>query len=105
MTQGFDAWFGKASQDKLFWESPSKASKMGYEAGAASRQAEVDALKQEVMREREQATEFFTDCENMKAERDELQKRIDEAINLIEYFDKFIDVKSVYETLKGKKDE
>lgn len=48
-----------------------------FEAGAASRQAEIDALKQEVMRERERGSEFFVDCENMKAERDALQKRVD----------------------------
>ena len=42
--KSFDEWFGKASQDKLFWESPSKASKMGFEAGQQSKQAEVDEL-------------------------------------------------------------
>ena len=43
--KSFDEWFGEASQNKLFWESPSKASKMGFEAGAQSKQAEVDELR------------------------------------------------------------
>lgn len=48
--KSFDEWFGKASQDKLFWESPSKSSKMGYEAGAQSRQAEIDELNNRINR-------------------------------------------------------
>ena len=55
MIKSFDEWFGEASQNNLFWESPSKASKMGFEAGQQSKQAEVD----------------------------ELQKRIDEALQLL----------------------
>lgn len=46
--KSFDEWFGEASQDKLFWESPSKASKMGFEAGQQSKQAEVDELQKRI---------------------------------------------------------
>ena len=46
--KSFDEWFGEASQDKLFWESPSKASKMGFEAGQQSKQAEVDELRKRI---------------------------------------------------------
>ena len=48
MTKSFDEWFGEASQNKLFWESPSKASKMGFEAGQQSKQAEVDVLQKRI---------------------------------------------------------
>ena len=48
MTKSFDEWFGEASQNKLFWESPSKASKMGFEAGQQSKQAEVDELQNKI---------------------------------------------------------
>ena len=48
MTKSFDEWFGDASQNKLFWESPSKAAKMGFEAGQQSKQAEVDELKRKL---------------------------------------------------------
>ena len=46
--KSFDEWFGDASQNKLFWESPSKASKMGFEAGQQSKQAEVDELQKRI---------------------------------------------------------
>ena len=46
--KSFDEWFGEASQNKLFWESPSKASKMGFEAGQQSKQAEVDELQKRI---------------------------------------------------------
>lgn len=48
MTKSFDKWFGEASQNKLFWESPSKASKMGFEAGQQSRQDEIDELRKRI---------------------------------------------------------
>ena len=48
MTKSFDEWFGGASQNRLFWESPSKASKMGFEAGQQSKQAEVDELQKRI---------------------------------------------------------
>ena len=50
MTKSFDEWFGGASQNRLFWESPSKASKMGFEAGQQSKQAEVDELQKRIDR-------------------------------------------------------
>lgn len=46
--KSFDEWFGEASQNRLFWESPSKASKMGFEAGQQSKQAEVDELQKRI---------------------------------------------------------
>lgn len=44
----FDKWFGEASQNKLFWESPSKASKMRFEAGQQSKQDEIDHLQEKI---------------------------------------------------------
>ena len=46
--KSFEEWFGEASQNKLFWESPSKASKMGFEAGQQSKQSEVDELQKRI---------------------------------------------------------
>lgn len=48
MTKSFDKWFGEASQNKLFWESTSKASKMGFEAGQQSKQYEIDKLQEKI---------------------------------------------------------
>ena len=46
--KSFDEWFSEASQNRLFWESPSKASRMGFEAGQQSKQAEVDELQKRI---------------------------------------------------------
>ena len=56
--KSFDEWFGEASQNKLFWESPSKASKMGFEAGQQSKQAEVDELQKRI----DEALKFANDA-------------------------------------------
>lgn len=60
--ESFDEWFGEASQNKLFWESPSKASKMGFEAGQQSKQTEVDELHKRID-EIENHVEINYDCE------------------------------------------
>ena len=59
MTKSFDEWFGEASQNKLFWESPSKASKMGFEAGQQSKQAEVDELQKRIDEALKTSKEFY----------------------------------------------
>ena len=74
MTKSFDEWFGEASQNRLFWESPSKASKMGFEAGQQSKQAEVDGLQMKLS-EDSRVLHNVIDIERKKCE--ELQKRID----------------------------
>lgn len=74
MTKSFDEWFGKASQNRLFWESPSKASKMGFEAGQQSKQAEVDELQLKLS-EDSRVLHNVIYIERKKCE--ELQKRID----------------------------
>lgn len=74
MIKSFDEWFGEASQNKLFWESPSKASKMGFEAGKQSKQAEID----------------------------ELQKRVDKAVEHIEDYYGVVGLSVVVDILKGE---
>lgn len=76
--KSFDEWFGEASQNKLFWESPSKASKMGFEAGQQSKQAEVDELQLKLSEDL-RVLHNVIDIERRKCE--ELQKRIDEALH------------------------
>ena len=76
--KSFEEWFGKASQNKLFWESPSKASKMGFEAGQQSKQAEVDELQLKLS-EDSRVLHNVIDIERRKCE--ELQKRIDDALH------------------------
>ena len=58
MTKSFDEWFGEASQNRLFWESPSKALKMGFEAGQQSKQTEVDELQARI----DEALKFANDA-------------------------------------------
>lgn len=106
MTQSFDEWFIKASQNKLFWESPSKSSKMGYEAGAASRQAEIDKLEVEI----KETQAFLNNQNHIKQTRiDELQKRIDGVLNYIgNDFDDYytgLMVESIHNILKGKQND
>ena len=54
-----------------------------FEAGQQSKQAEIDVLQEAVNREREQATEYYTDFHCAIAERDALQKRIDLIVDLV----------------------
>jgi hypothetical protein len=55
-----------------------------FKAGVASRQAEIDALQEVINREREQATEYYTDFHCVISERDALQKRIDGVVRSLE---------------------
>ena len=80
--KSFDEWFGEASQNRLFWESPSKASKMGFEAGQQSKQAEVDGLQMKLS-EDSRVLHNVIDIERKKCE--ELQKRIDRVAHILTY--------------------
>ena len=75
--KSFDVWFGKASFNKLFWESPSVAAKMGFEAGVQSQQQKIDeyAMVAEALDE-----SYVRECKKNK----ELQKRIDDALSALE---------------------
>lgn len=91
--KSFEEWFGEASQDKLFWESPSKASKMGFEAGQQSKQAEVDDLKRELLNK---TNEAYADGQRsmrkiIKSNEDELQKNLNNALKTIEIQQRFLD--------------
>lgn len=104
MTQSFDEWFMKVSQDKLFWESPSKSAKMGYEAGAASRQAEIDNLEGEI----KETQAFLNNQNHIKQTRiDELQKRIDDALKELEFIhsNKTQNSNNAINILKGNQDD
>ena len=75
-----------------------------YEAGQQSKQVEVDELKREMLNK---TNEAYADGQKsmrkmIKNNDDELQKKIDIAIEKIESFDRYIDLKSVYEILKGE---
>lgn len=89
--KSFDEWFGEASQDKLFWESPSKASKMGFEAGQQSKQAEVDGLRKNfnnALKTIEIQQRFLDDADGankvLTSQASELQKLIDKALSFVE---------------------
>ena len=64
--------------------------------------AERDALQEAVNREREQATEYYTDFHCAIAERDALQKRIDLIVDLVhdQTTDYFLD-NLIQDILKG----
>ena len=101
MTKSFDEWFGEASQNKLFWESPSKASKMGFEAGQQSKQAEVDELQLKLS-EDSRVLHNVIDIERKKCE--ELQKRIDGALKILDGM-RHNGAYRAIDILKGNKDE
>ena len=64
--------------------------------------AEIDVLQEAVNREREQATEYYTDFHCAVAERDALQKRIDLIVDLVhdQTTDYFLD-NLIQDILKG----
>lgn len=103
---GFDEWY---LPKKHFLDDCESGYFECYEAGAASRQGEVDGLKAELktLQEMHDATCLYTGC--LFNERDELQKRIDDAMKYVSESPlkdvsrramlNFLDI------LKGKKDE
>ena len=99
MTKSFDEWFGEASQNRLFWESPSKASKMGFEAGQQSKQAEVDGLQLKLS-EDSRVLHNVIDIERRKCE--ELQKRIDRAVERIEDYYGVVELSMIVDILNGE---
>ena len=68
--------------------------------------AERDALQEAVNREREQATEYYTDFHCAVAERDALQKQIDLIVDLVhdQTIDYFLD-NLIQDILKGDKND
>ena len=64
--------------------------------------AEIDVLQEAVNREREQATEYYTDFHCAVADRDALQKRIDLIVDLVhdQTTDYFLD-NLIQDILKG----
>ena len=99
MTKSFDEWFGEASQNRLFWESPSKASKMGFEAGQQSKQAEVNELQLKLS-EDSRVLHNVIDIERRKCE--ELQKRIDRAVERIEDYYGVVELSMIVDILNGE---
>ena len=47
-TNDFDSWFDSVNLNMEFWESPVRAARFGYEAGKQSRQAELDLLQKRI---------------------------------------------------------
>ena len=84
MTKSFDKWFGEASQNKLFWESTSKASKMGFEAGQQSKQSEIDELQKRVKELELINFDSELHFDAAKEHIDRLQKLVDEIRNHVE---------------------
>lgn len=80
----FDKWFGEASQNKLFWESPSKASKMGFESGQQSKQSEIEELQKRVKELELINFDSELHFDAAKEHIDHLQKRLDEINNHLE---------------------
>lgn len=101
---GFDRWFNKNHAVKTAYSDLYiVGARKGFEAGAVSRQAEIDKLKQAL-------NSALQANENVCLERDDLQKRIDKALIEINiYYDsdgmEDICLCDVDDILKGKKDE
>lgn len=47
-TNDFDSWFDSVNLNMEFWESPVRAARFGYEAGQQSKQAEIDELQKRI---------------------------------------------------------
>ena len=80
MSKSFDEWFDNQNIEN--WTNK-KYMLQAYEAGAASRQAEIDELNNEfeTMRGMYEAVSLYAD--ELFNERDELQKRIDKVIKIL----------------------
>lgn len=74
MTQSFDEWFDKNDVRILVERSTAR---FVYEAGAQSKQAEIDELQKEI-------DSYKCIYGKLELERDELRKRIDEAVLALE---------------------
>lgn len=104
MTQSFDEWFEKNGE---LYREPTSDERYLFEAGATSRQAEVDELQHKVKCERE--ISLFADklCVDLQSQVDELRKRIDKADRLIMSFGNSIDVplrNSLIDAIRGLED-
>lgn len=101
MTQGFDEFYSKYHNLDGYEHHYEEF----YEAGAASRQGEVDELKREL-----EILQGMHDAQSLYAgdlvdERDELQKRVDWALHEIRVSDGYCRIGLVEEILKGKKND
>lgn len=84
MTQGFDEWY---FPKKHFLDDCESGYFECYEAGAASRQDEIDELKSVITKQQIQILQIQQSCSGCDYRDlliDELQKKIDDAINCLE---------------------
>lgn len=78
---GFDEWFKKESGGSKGMQEIESWCDNAYEAGAASRQAEIDNLKAELETLQGMHNAVSLEAGNLVEEREELQNRVDEALN------------------------
>lgn len=99
MTQSFDEW-NKDKKYKYWGSYPLFFNYMrcSYEAGAQSKQAEIDEYK-------EVASSMEDSYLREKAKVDELRKRIDKTINAIESNRGIMTTKKLINIIKGEEDE
>lgn len=73
----FDKWW---EENYMILSSDRTEAEYIYNLGVESQQAKIDEMQEQIRIEREQGTEYFTDTHSLISERDELQERIDKAL-------------------------
>lgn len=80
----------------------------GYEAGAQSRQAEIEEITETLKTSADSEKYLFDELQKVKKERDELQKRLKKAEKLMSLFfeeDSFEYAVLAHDELKGNKND
>lgn len=101
MTQSFDEWF-KENGSKYDYVLP--AARDSYEAGAQSRQAEVDELKATIVKYEAGLRKNKANKHKLLAKNIELQARVDGALKILDGM-RHNGAYRAIDILKGNKDE
>lgn len=107
MTQGFDEFFKENFEDGL--SDPSKyILKFTFEAGAQSRQAEIDELQSKLETAEKNLNNAFKTIKFEQHHQEELQNRIDDALKALEKLDGYDyneNLDAVFLILKGEEND
>ena len=111
----FNEWYGDKGEKLHIYRDEKWIAKHGFEAGQQSQQGEVDKLQTKIDELNERSSEEKRILHNViemnQAKIDELQGRIDDASNKIDFWvggkngDAIHVAKSIGNILKGNKDE
>ena len=102
--KSFDEWY---FEQRYLGIEPIDHARAAFKAGQQSKQAEIDELKREMLNK---TNEAYADGQKsmrkmIKSNEDELQKRVDDAIALLEYNEYVDSPLQALEVLKGDSHE